>query len=93
MPEPIVLVNRGTDQITLEIPELEEGGLPKRDAKGSPIFREFLLGSQEDVGNAAAPQPEIEVSVEDWARLKAQPAVAGLVREQKIAAYRRGAEV
>ena len=88
----VVVVNRGTDQITFELP-IMEGGDPTRDAQGRPMMEEYLLGSTEDTGNPEAPQPELELDGETWARLKAQPAVAGLVREQKIAAYQLGAEV
>ena len=95
MPDPtrVVVVNRGTDQITFELPIMDGRGDPKRDAQGRPMMEEYLLGSTEDVGNPEAPQPELELDAETWARLKAQPGVAGLVREQKIAAYAKGAEV
>lgn len=94
MPDParVVVVNRGTDQITFELAVLD-GREAKRDAQGRPVMEEYLLGSTEDVGNPEAPQPELELDVETWARLKAQPAVVGLLREQKIAAYAKGAEV
>lgn len=93
--QPVILQNRGTDQITLELPVMEAGSgdTPKRDARGAPVFKEFLLGSQEDVGNPDAPQPELEVTPDEWARLKTQPAIAGMVREGKISVFRAGAEV
>lgn len=89
---PVVLRNNGRDQITFELAVLEDGE-PKRDANGRILHRQILLGSVDDHGLVGAPQPEVEVSDADWGALKEMPAVAGLIADQKVSAYRPGAAV
>ena len=87
MSKRIKIVNQGRDALHFELPVLEADGKPKRKPDGEIVRKPFVLGSTDDRKVEGAPQPELIVEEDEWARLCEQKAVAGMMEDGKIAAY------
>lgn len=82
------IVNRGRDIITLELPIFEaDGKTIARTANGRIKREQIVIGSVDDHLVVGCVQPEIEIERAKWNRLLEQKAVAGLVKDRKLAVY------
>lgn len=82
------IVNRGRDVLTLELDILEsDGKTVARTANGRIKREQIVIGSMDDHLVVGCAQPEVEIDSDKWDRLLQQKAVAGLVKERKLAVY------